>query len=311
MVAFLNSNNGLTMTGQYEVQQLSLKDIFYDPNFNCRGEFATHEIIDLARDIKERGLDSPVVVRPYHKADGKYKWHLIAGHRRYKAIEYNYRQGIVIPKLEMGMIPAFVRMNVDEMEARRFNLRENLHRKNLNPLQEASALKYFLDCHGPTGSALFTDEELAGVFGQSRGWVQNRRALLKLPAEIQEAAASGLLTSEHIKKLSRMSDRGEQFALVRKIKDAHMRGEKVNLTPSIRRAGDALKSHCRSTTEQDEMSGLIYDMMGPNLATRFSAWSRGIISTVALLQTVKEECEEKGIEYKAPDFIRAAVVGAA
>lgn len=299
------------MTTQYDVEFPALNEIFYDPSFNCRGEFATHEIVDLARDIKSRGLDVPIVVRPYHKTDGKFKYHLIAGHRRFKAIEFNYQQGVSIPRVELGRIPAFIRMNVDEMEARRLNLRENLHRKNLNPLQEANALKFFLDCHGPTGNALFTDEELASVFGQSRGWVQNRRALLLLPPEIQEAAASGLLTADHIKKLARMKDRGEQYALVRKIKDAHIRGEKIDLTPSIRRAGDALKAHCRSVTEIDEMAGLLYDLMGPNLATRFAAWSRGIISTVALLQTVKEECSEKGIEYKQPPFISAALAGAA
>jgi ParB/RepB/Spo0J family partition protein len=298
-------------TINYKVDLLPISEIFADPTFNCRGEIQTVDIVDIAADIANRGLDSPVIVRPYPGEHPEYKWHLIAGHRRHAAFLHNYKLDRPIFGLPMGYIPAFVRTNVSEMEARKLNLRENLHRQNLNPLQEARALKYFLDCKGPLGHHLFTDQELADVFGQSRGWVQNRRTLLTLPVEIQEAAASGLLTADHIKKLAKLKNREEQFELVRKIKDAKLKDQKLDLTPSIKRAGDALRTRCRSVGETEEMADLMYDILGPNLGTRFAAWQRGIISTVQLMHTVKETCEKAGIEYKEPSFIKAAVAGTA
>lgn len=295
----------------YNVTLLPLAEIFADESFNCRGAIQTVEILDIAKDIAERGLDSPVIVRPMPFLHEKYKWHMIEGHRRKAAFDYNNERDIAINGCPPGFIPAFVRTNVSEMEARKMNLCENLHRQNLNILQEARALKYFLDCKGPLGHHLFTDEELATVFGQSRGWVQNRRTLLTLPPQIQEAAASGLLTSDHIKKLAKMKAPADQFELVRKIKDAKLKNEKLNLTPSIKRASDALKTRCRSVGETEEMSDMLYDILGPNLGTRFAAWQRGIISTMQLLQTVKEQCEKEHKEYKEPSFIKAAFAGTA
>lgn len=295
----------------YNVTLLPLSEIFADETFNCRGAIQTVEILDIAKDIANRGLDAPVIVRPMPKEHDKYKWHMIEGHRRKAAFDYNNEHGIPINGCPQGFIPSFIRMNVSEMEARKMNLCENLHRKDLNVLQEARALKYFLDCKGPLGHHLFTDEELATVFGQSRGWIQNRRTLLTLPVEIQEAAASGLLTADHIKKLSKIKNRTDQFELVRKIKDAKFKNEKLDLTPSIKRASDALKTRCRSIGETVEMSDMLYDILGPNLGTRFAAWQRGIISTMQLLQTVKEYCEVHHLEYKEPSFIKAAFAGTA
>ncbi len=298
-------------TTQYAVVHLQMKEVFYDASFNCRGEISSVDIIDLARDVEKRGLDVPVTVRPYPGVHALYKWHLIAGHRRFKALEYNFTLDKVVPGLEMWTVPAFIRANVNEMEARQLNLRENLHRQNLNPLQEARALKYFLDCKGPLGKHLFTDEELANVFGQSRGWVQNRRTLLSLPVEIQEAAATGLLTADHIKKLAKIKNRDDQFELVRKIKDSKLKEEKLDLTPTIKRPSDALRTRCRNVTESTEMSDLLYDLLGPNIATRYAAWQRGVISTVQLMTSVKEYCEDNNLEYKEPNFIKAAKSGTA
>ncbi len=293
---------------KYQAHLLPMSEVYADAKFNCRGDIPAHEIIALAKDIKDRGLDVPITVQPYkHPTDPKIKWRVVAGHRRHKAFAYNEYTGV--PGADM--IPAFIRTDLDEMGARQLNLRENLHRQNLNVLQEATALKYFLDCKGATGIHLFTDAELGELFGQSRGWVQNRRELLRLPREIQLAAASGLLTTEHIKRLVKLRSDADRFELVRKIKEAKSRGEKMDLTPSVQRTSDVHKTRSRKAGEVIEMSGLIYDILGPNIATRFAAWSSGIISTVALLDSIKEYALENGIEYKQPEFIRKALTGAA
>lgn len=291
---------------KYVAHSLPMEEIYADASFNCRGEIPAHEIIALAADIKARGLDVPIVVQPYTmKTNPKIKYRVVAGHRRHKAFMYNVYTNV--PGAEV--IPAFIRTDLDEMGARQLNLRENLHRQNLNILQEATALKFFLDCKGPTGIHLFNDAELGELFGQSRGWVQNRRELLRLPREIQLSAASGLLTNEHIKRLVKMRSDVDRFELVRKIKDMKARGEKIDLTPSVQRSTDVHRTRARKTGEITEMSGLVYDILGPNIASRFAAWSAGVISTVALLDSIKEYCHENGIEYKQPAFIRQALTG--
>lgn len=296
------------MDTKYVAHLIPMDEIYADARFNCRGDIPAHEIIALATDIKNRGLDTPITVQPYKmESDPKIKWRVVAGHRRHKAFAYNKYTGV--PGSET--IPAFIREDLDEMGARQLNLRENLHRQNLNVLQEATALQFFLNCKGPLGQHLFSDQELGEMFGQSRGWVQNRRDLLKLPREIQLAAASGILTNEHIKRLAKMKSDYERFELVKKIKDAKAKNEKIDLTPSVQRTSDVHRTHVRKPGEIAEMSGLIYDILGPNIATRFAAWSGGIISTVALLDSIKEYCAENGIEYKQPDFIRKALTGTA
>ncbi len=291
---------------KYVAHSLPMSEIYADASFNCRGDIPAHEIVALAGDIKIRGLDVPITVQPYSRPDNpKIKWRVVAGHRRHKAYQYNIYTNVP----GSDMIPAFIRNDLDELGARQLNLRENLHRQNLNILQEATALRFFLDCKGPLGAHLFTDQELGELFGQSRGWVQNRRELLRLPREIQLAAASGILTTEHIKRLVKMRSDAERFELVKKIKEAKAKNEKIDLTPSITRSTDVHRTRARKTGEVNEMSGLIYDIIGPNIATRFAAWSSGVISTVALLDSIKDFCGENGIEYKQPAFIRAALTG--
>ncbi len=292
---------------KYTAFDIKMDELLADAKFNCRGDIPAHEILDLARDIRVRGLDTPIAVQPYKdRLNPAINWRVVAGHRREKAYRYNHMTGVP----GHTTIPAFIIKDLDEVQARSYNLRENLHRKNLNVLQEATALKYFLDCKGPLGNTLFTDGELAELFGQSRGWVQNRRDLLRLPREIQLAAASGLLTADQIKRLARLTSDTDRFELVRKIKDAKSRGETLDLTPSVQRASDVHKVRDRRGVEIEEMSGLIYDMIGPNIASRFAAWSRGIISTSGLMKSIEEYCLEHGLEYKQPDFLRRAMIGA-
>lgn len=294
---------------KYAVTYIPMSEVFADSNFNCRGEIPVHEILDIARDVKQRGLDQPIVLQPYSIAGRpNIKWRVVAGHRRHRAYQYNQMQKVP----NSDTIPAFIRYDLDEAGARSLNLRENLHRKNLNILQEANALKYFLDQkNGITGRYLWSDDELGQMFGQSRGWVQHRRDLLRLPREIQLAAASGILTIEHIKKLAKMTSDADRFELVKKIKDAQARGEKIDLTPSITRAEDIHARRDRRPVEIEEMGGIVYDLLGPNIVTRFSAWSRGLITTVDFMNDVRKECQERGVEYKQPDFLRRAMTGAA
>lgn len=289
----------MTTETKYVVNDIPMVEIFHDSDFNCRGKIAPIDVLDLAKDIEKRGLDQPIVLRPY--SDPKhpeYKYKIVAGHRRHMAFKVN----------NALTIPSYIRTDMNELSAHMLNLRENLHREELNVKQEAHALKYFIN-YQKDGKHLFTEGELAEIFGQSRGWVQNRKALLSLPDDIQNEAAAGILNHDHIKQLSRIKDKNQQYELVRRIKEKKLRGEKVSLTQSIKRPNDVLRASERDKAEIDELSGLLYDIIGPCIVTRALAWAAGNISTSELFATVQEYCKEHDIPFTMPQFVNDAITG--
>jgi ParB/RepB/Spo0J family partition protein len=286
---------------KYEVTPILLDDIFLDEDFNCRGNIAPIDVLDLSQDIKNRGLDIPITVQPYNKVPGK-KYRIVAGHRRYTAFEVNS----VDPDPEVAKrhetIPCFVQENLDEVAAHTMNLRENLHRKQLNIMQEAKALKFYLDLN-------LNEVDIADIIGLSRGWVQVRKALLQLPPDIQQVAAAGLLTQQQIKQVAGMRSRDKQYEFVKRIKESRERGESLTVTQSIKRSSDALKRRERKGSEIKEMKELIYDVLGPCFTTRFGAWADGTISTVEFNNDIATEAKKQNKTYKTPDWINKALVG--
>lgn len=285
----------INLDAKYKVVEAPMAEIFSDADFNCRGAIAPIDVLDLAKDIKVKGLDQPIVLQPWDKPP--FRFRIVAGHRRHLAFKVNKAE----------TIPAFIRDDLDETGARLLNLRENVFRRELNILQEANGLRYFL-AQKKGGRGLFTEQELGDIFCQSRGWVQIRKDLLSLPADIQAEAATGLLTANHIKQLVKMSD-ADRYAAVRKIKDRKIRGESTKLTATINRPGDVLRARRREPAEIAEMLDAVYDVLGPNLATRCLAWAAGNINTAALYQTLAEVAEDEGIKYRVPSSVRDAITG--
>lgn len=285
---------------KYRVQPIPMSEILSDPNFNCRGHIAPIDVIDLAKDIADRGLDQPIVLQPFTNDNPKIKYRVVAGHRRHMAFKINNAESI----------PAYVRDDLTELQAKMLNLRENLHRQELNIKQEAKALQYFLNYKGETSERhLFTEVELSEIFGQSRGWVQVRKLLLELPDDIQNEAAAGILTQDQIRLVAKLKNNKDRYELVRKIKEKKLRGEKIKLTPSVQRASDVMKAKERKKPEIEEMLDILYTLIGPGLHTRICAWAAGNISTVALYSSIQEYCEENSIPFKMPSFINNALLG--
>ena len=144
-----------------------------------RSVFEPEAFAELVHSIKEFGVLQPIVVRT--KADG---FELIMGERRLRASK------------EAGLttIPAVVRETADE-NMLRDALLENLHRANLNPLEEASAYKQLLEDFGTT------QEQLADKLGRSRPQITNTMRLLKLPVAVQTKVAAGVLSAGHARAL--------------------------------------------------------------------------------------------------------------
>jgi len=166
-----------------------------------RSEFRDEELQELIVSIREIGVLQPIVVRPLQGAvDGGPQYELIMGERRLRATK----------SLGLATIPAVIKNTADE-DMLRDALLENLHRANLNPLEEASAYQQLLADFG------ITQEELATRIGRSRPQITNTLRLLRLPTGIQNKVAAGVLSAGHARAILSLSDESAQQQLATKI----------------------------------------------------------------------------------------------
>jgi ParB family transcriptional regulator, chromosome partitioning protein len=145
-----------------------------------RQVFDEEALAELVHSIREVGLLQPVVVRP--AGEGRYE--LIMGERRWRATQ----------EAGLDTIPAIVRETGDD-DLLRDALLENLHRSQLNPLEEAAAYQQLLDDFG------CTHEELATRIGRSRPQISNTLRLLRLSPAVQRRVAAGVLSAGHARAL--------------------------------------------------------------------------------------------------------------
>ena len=161
-----------------------------------RTVFDDDELDGLAASIKEVGLLQPIVVRALD--DGR--WELVAGERRLRAAR---RAGL-------STIAVIVRSTGDA-DLLKEALIENIHRVQLNPLEEAAAYSQLLDDFG------VTQEELAQRLGKGRPTISNALRLLSLPAPIQRRVAAGVLSAGHAKALLGLANAQDQEVVADRI----------------------------------------------------------------------------------------------
>ncbi|MFT4219153.1 MAG: ParB/RepB/Spo0J family partition protein [Microbacterium sp.] len=161
-----------------------------------RSVFDEGDLAELVHSVKEFGVLQPVVVRAAENGS----FELIMGERRTRAAR------------EAGLetIPAIVRDTSDE-HLLRDALLENLHRSQLNPLEEASAYQQLLEDFG------ITQEELATRIGRSRPQISNTIRLLKLPVPVQQRVAAGVLSAGHARAILSLDDADAMQRLADKI----------------------------------------------------------------------------------------------
>ena len=161
-----------------------------------RQVFDEEALAELVHSVKEVGLLQPVVVR----RTGEDRYELIMGERRWRATQ------------EAGLqkIPAIVRETSDDAMLRDALL-ENLHRSQLNPLEEAAAYQQLLDDFG------CTHEELAHRIGRSRPQISNTLRLLKLSPAVQRRVAAGVLSAGHARALLAVENADTQDRLAARV----------------------------------------------------------------------------------------------
>jgi ParB family chromosome partitioning protein len=161
-----------------------------------RTHFDEEALNELIASIKEIGILQPPVVRKV--SEGRYE--LIMGERRFRAAK----------AAGLTTIPVIIRQTPDN-ELLREALIENIHRSQLNPLEEAAAYAGLLDDFG------CTHDELATKLGRSRPLISNMLRLLNLPASVQRKVAAGVISAGHARALLGLSDEKEIEKLANRI----------------------------------------------------------------------------------------------
>jgi len=265
---------------------INVKDLHIDAAFNCRGMIAPIDVVELAKDIEAHGLIQPVTVSPYNeemRLKTGYKYRLVAGFRRATATFVVLKRTVILGIVNDNM--------QDDATARIFNLAENIQRKDLNILQEALAIKSLYDMG-------IGEEACAAQLGKSRGWVQVRGMLLRLPNDIQVQCAAGFIKQTQIRDLTTvLNDSGTDACILvaRDMKAARIKGEVLG--PVVKKRSP-LKSKCvRKRPEIQNMIDHIAANVGMGIQTRALAWCAGEITTGEICTDIKEHMHGLGLLY--------------
>lgn len=242
---------------QYDVYEILIHEVYIDSDWNCRGDFSLDTVEELADSIDRDGLLFPIVVQPaVDVADipEGFRFRLVAGFRRFTACRRI---------LKWETIPANIRTGLTERQARIINLKENLERKDLNILEEATSLDRLFPHHRTVSS-------IAKELNRTNDWVRNRRILLSLPKFVQLAAASGRLSDTDLKFIIDTGSRtGDYESVSKKLLAAAKQGRKYHILSKGR--------HAKPKAEvQAKMAELLKEGFHPNLL-RLMGWCIGEI----------------------------------
>lgn len=276
------------------VNKIKLDDIWMDEVFNSRDKIQVQHVIDLARSIKADGLINPILVQRKKGPKGE-TYKVIAGHRRTKACLLLKTEDETL----YDSIEAFIADDdMSEQQARILNLNENLARKDLSILEEAKSLIPLMEL------GMSETDIVNALPSATRGWVQVRMMLLKLPKEVQEEANVKLINQTQIRDLYTLMINGMPdtclFDEVKKAKDAKLKGEtyQIKVKKHTRNAGksNVTSKHARSRSEIFTMIKHLLDNDFEGLPTRTLAWAAGEISDLELFV----DLEDDNPNYKRP-----------
>ena len=237
----------LTVGGNEVAQQneVSVDSISPNPK-QPRTVFNEEAMAELVASIKEIGILQPPVVR--QTSPGRYE--LIMGERRFRAAKI----------AGLRSIPVIIRQTPDN-ELLREALIENIHRSQLNPLEEAAAYTQLLQDFN------CTHDELAHKLGRSRPLISNTMRLLNLPASVQSRVASGVISAGHARALLGLSNEAEIDRLAKRIvaEGLSVRAvEEIIAATSPKAAGKAKKKSGGTSPEVNEIA----ERLGDHLDTR-------------------------------------------
>jgi ParB family chromosome partitioning protein len=248
-----------------------------------RTEFRDEELAELVVSIREIGVLQPIVVRPLSGAvEGGPQYELIMGERRLRATK----------QLGLTSIPAVIKNTADE-DMLRDALLENLHRANLNPLEEASAYQQLLQDFG------ITQEQLGDRIGRSRPQITNTLRLLRLPESIQRQVASGVLSAGHARAILSVVEPEAMQRLAAKIvnEELSVRAAEAAAAQGSTKVKAAKPAAGRRQGQLDEIAEGLADRLNTRVKVNLGA-SKGTIvidfATVGDLNRILGELGQEG-----------------
>lgn len=211
-----------------------------------RQVFDEDAMAELVHSVREVGLLQPIVVR----RTGDEAYELVMGERRWRASQ------------EAGLerVPAIVR-DTDDIDMLRDALLENLHRSELNPLEEAAAYAQLLEDFG------CTHEELAQRIGRSRPQISNTLRLMRLSPAVQRRVAAGVLSAGHARALLAVEDAGLQDRLAQRVVAEGISVRGLEEIVAVGDTGSARKAPRRARPEPAAVSEVV-DRLSDRFETR-------------------------------------------
>lgn len=242
------------------LRELPISAIMANPN-QPRHRFDEEALVSLTDSVRELGILQPILVRAVSES----QFELIAGERRWRAAR---RAGL-------ATIPALVR-EVDDRRSLEEAVVENLHRQDLNPLEEAAAFQQLIEGHA------LTQDQVAQRVGKSRSAVANAVRLFQLPGSVQRLVANGEIQAGHARALLGTPDRSFQERLAARVaaeslsvrqveelvreRQAALEGE-----PTAAPAGDAAQVHRAAPPSPADRPPALFELeelLGDRLETR-------------------------------------------
>ena len=239
-----------------------------EPNpYQPRMSFDDRELEELVESVKEKGVITPLLVTKTEKG-----YQLIAGERRWRAAQ----------KAGIRRVPVVVR-EISPMESLELALIENIHRKDLNPIEEALAYNRWLD------DSSMTQETLAKKLGKDRTTITNMLRLLKLPQIIQKDLIDNRLTMGHARVLAGLKGQEDQTAI---------RNEILRKGLSVRQVEDLVRRRERPaphgkkrSAEEDHYMRSLAENLKRSLGTKVDIKKRGRQGSIVIFFYSDEELD--------------------
>ena len=223
------------------------------PNANQpRKEFNQEQLQELIDSIKEVGILQPVLVRELEHQVEAGKYELIAGERRFRAAQ----------KVGLKTIPAVIRSAVDQ-ESLEQALAENLHRSELNPLEEAAAYQSLIDDFG------LTQQEVAIRVNKNRATIANTIRLVELSVPIQKMLNDGMLSAGHARTLLGVTPEKKQIETAKKVIKQNWSVRKLeDFVQSNKQKSSDSKTKTRTSKTKSAVILELENLLAEHLATR-------------------------------------------
>ncbi|MFA5062344.1 MAG: ParB/RepB/Spo0J family partition protein [Patescibacteria group bacterium] len=248
----------ISADGQEKIWYIPLTSI--TPNSHQpRRNFNDDQIKELANSIKQHGILQPILVT--EKSDGGYE--LVAGERRWRASQI----------AGLASIPAVIKVLADR-DKLEVALIENVHRENLDPIEEAFAYQRLVDEFG------LTQQDVADKVGKSRPAVANTIRLLELPEEIKSALVERKINAGQARALLSLGDKKKQLDML-----ASMLGQKI----TVRELEHSVARQTPNKTRRDPNLLYLEEQIRLALGTKVTITAKGERGTIVIDYYSKEE----------------------